>query len=45
MEGIGYIFYRGYAEGFRPHPISKASEEAIKRYWVKKRQSEGSQEE
>ena len=42
MEGLGFLFLRGYAEGFRHHSISQASQEAIKRYWIKERQSEGS---
>ena len=42
MEGLGFLFLREYAEGFRHHSISQASQEAIKRYWIKKRQSEGS---
>ena len=42
MEGLGFLFLRGYAEGFRHHFISQASQEAIKRYWIKERQSEGS---
>ena len=42
MEGLGFLFLRGYVEGFRHHSISQASQEAIKRYWIKERQSEGS---
>lgn len=42
MEGLGFLFLRGYAEGFRHHSISQASQEAITRYWIKERQSEGS---
>ena len=45
MEGLGFLFLRGYAEGFRHHSISQASQEAIKRYWLPKKQSEWSDEE
>ena len=45
MEGLGFLFLRGYAEGFRHHSISQSSQEAITRYWLPKKQSEWSDEE
>ena len=42
MEAIGFLFYHEYAHRFRTHEISDETEEAIKRYWIKERQSEGS---
>ncbi len=42
MEGIGYLFYTAYSMGFRQNKMSKSTKEAIKRYWIPDRQSEGS---
>ena len=42
MEGIGYLFLIAYANRFREHYLSDETKEAIKRYWLKKKNSEGS---
>ena len=42
MEGIGYLFYTAYSMRFRQHKMSKSTKEAITRYWIPDRQSEGS---
>ena len=44
MEGIGYLFAEKYAGKFRRHVMGAYTLEAIKRYWVKGKQSEGSEE-
>lgn len=45
MEAIGFLFYHEYAHGFRAHDISSETNEAVKRYWLPKKQSEWSDEE
>lgn len=45
MEAIGFIFFREFAHGFRPHDLSGETYEAVKRYWLPKKQSEWSDEE
>lgn len=42
MEGLGFLFLREYRNRFRQHMLSRDTIEAIKRYWIKERQSEGS---
>lgn len=42
MEGIGMLFLLRYVNQFRTHKISDETKEAIKRYWLKKKISEGS---
>lgn len=42
MEGLGTLFLLEYVNQFRTHEISDETEEAIKRYWLKKKNSEGS---
>ena len=44
MEGLGFLFLREYRNKFRKHMLSGDTLEAIKRYWVKGKQSEGSEE-
>lgn len=45
MEGIGTLFLLEYVNQFRTHEISDETEEAIKRYWLQKKNSEGSESE
>lgn len=42
MEGLGFLFLREYRNRFRQHMLSGDTMEAIKRYWIKEKQSEGS---
>ena len=44
MEGIGTLFLLEYVNQFRTHEISDETEEAIKRYWLKRKISEGCDE-